>query len=88
MNEKAEEVAARTRTYLLDEYLPGESPESLGNSTPLITSGILDSIGTVKLASFLEGEFGIELEAHEMSVDLLNTIDDITRLVLSKRPSA
>jgi acyl carrier protein len=86
MNEKAEEVAARTRTYLLDEYLPGESPDSLGNATPLITSGILDSIGTVKLASFLEGEFGIELEAHEMSVDLLNTIDDITRLVLSKRP--
>lgn len=86
MNEKAEEVAARTRTYLLDEYLPGESPDSLGNSTPLITSGILDSIGTVKLASFLEEEFGIELEAHEMSVDLLNTIDDITRLVLSKRP--
>ena len=85
MNEKAEEVAARTRTYLLDEYLPGESPESLGNSTPLITSGILDSIGTVKLASFLEGEFGIELEAHEMSVDLLNTIDDIAKLVLSKR---
>lgn len=88
MNEKAEEVAARTRTYLLDEYLPGESPDSLGNSTPLITSGILDSIGTVKLASFLEGEFGIELEAHEMSVDLLNTIDDITRLVLSKRQGA
>ena len=88
MNEKAEDVAARTRTYLLDEYLPGEPPDSLGNSTPLITSGILDSIGTVKLASFLEGEFGIELEAHEMSVDLLNTIDDITRLVLSKRPGA
>jgi acyl carrier protein len=88
MNEKADNIAARTRTYLLDEYLPGEPPDSLGNATPLITSGILDSIGTVKLASFLEGEFGIELEAHEMSVDLLNTIDDITRLVLSKRPGA
>lgn len=88
MNESAEDIAARTRTYLLDEYLPGESPDSLGNSTPLITSGVLDSIGTVKLASFLEGAFGIELEAHEMSVDLLNTIDDITKLVLSKRPGA
>lgn len=88
MNQKAEDIAARTRTYLLDEYLPGEPPDSLGNATPLITSGILDSIGTVKLASFLEGEFGIELEAHEMSVDLLNTIDDITKLVLSKREGA
>ncbi len=88
MNQTAEEIAAKTRTYILDEHLPGELPDSLGDSTPLITSGILDSIGTVKLASFLEGEFGIELEAHEMSVDLLNTVGDITRLVLSKRAGA
>ena len=82
---QADEITATTKSYILSEFLPGESPESLENTTPLITSGILDSIGTVKLVSFLEEQYGIELEAHEMGVDLLNTLDDIARLVISKR---
>lgn len=82
---QADEITATTKAYILSEFLPGESPESLENTTPLITSGILDSIGTVKLVSFLEEQYGIELEAHEMGVDLLNTLDDIAALVISKR---
>lgn len=85
MQAEAGDIAVATKAYIIGEFLPGESPESLENATPLITSGILDSIGTVKLVSFLEETYGIELEAHEMSVDLLNTIDDIVRLVQAKR---
>lgn len=85
MQAEAGAIAAATKSYIIGEFLPGESPESLENTTPLITSGILDSIGTVKLVSFLEETYGIELEAHEMSVDLLNTVDDIVRLVQAKR---
>jgi acyl carrier protein len=38
----------------------------------------------MKLTAFLEEEFKIELSAHEMSVDHLNTVADIVRLVESK----
>jgi acyl carrier protein len=73
------------RQFILDEFLPGESPELLTDSTPLVTGGILDSIATLKLASFLESQFHIQLQAHEMSVDYLNTITDIVKLVESKQ---
>ena len=58
---------------------------TLDESTPLITSGILDSIGTVRLVSFLEEQFGVQLDAHEIGVDHLNTLTQIAQLVLSKR---
>jgi acyl carrier protein len=72
------------RKFILDEFLPGEDPQLLTDETPLVTSGILDSIATMKLAAFLEGEFKIELAAHEMSVEYLNTVADVVRLVESK----
>jgi acyl carrier protein len=79
------EIRDTVHKFILDEFLPGEAPELLTDSTPLVTGGILDSIATMKLAAFLEELFHIELQAHEMSVDHLNTIADIVRLVQSKQ---
>jgi len=73
------------KKYILEEFLPGERPESLDDSTELITGGVLDSIATVKLIAFLDEEFGVEVEAHEMNADYLNTLPDIARLVESRR---
>lgn len=73
------------KAFLLKEFLPGEDPAQLKDDTPLISTGILDSIATLKLVSFLESQFSIQLEAHEAGVDYLNTIADIAQLVESKR---
>ncbi|MDH3692372.1 MAG: acyl carrier protein, partial [Gammaproteobacteria bacterium] len=66
MTEQSSDPKEAVKAYILQEFLPGENPEALEDSTPLITGGILDSIATVKLASFLEQHFDIELQAHEM----------------------
>jgi acyl carrier protein len=76
---------AEIKAYILEEFLPGEDPGSLQDSTPLITTGILDSIATVKLISFLSEHFGVDFEAYEVSADNLNTIADIARVIDSKR---
>ena len=80
-----DEIRSAVRAYLLKEFLPGEDPNNLLDSTPLITGGILDSIGTLTLTTYLENEFGVQFQAHEVNTDNLNTIDDIVRLVQSKR---
>jgi len=79
------EIHDRIKDYILAEFLPGEQPELLTDSTPLVTGGILDSIATMKLAGFLEDEFHIKLEAYEMSVDHLNTLTEIVQLVRAKQ---
>jgi acyl carrier protein len=82
---EAAAIQETVKTYLLSEFLPGEDPAMLQEDTELITTGILDSIATLKLISFLESKFNIQFEAHESSADYLNTIADITRLVKSKQ---
>ena len=37
------------RKFVLEEFLEGEAPEELTETTPLLTSGILDSVATLKL---------------------------------------
>jgi acyl carrier protein len=78
-------IQADVKNFVLQEFLPGEDPSALTDSTPLISSGILDSIAVLKLVTFLESHFGITLEAHEADADHLNTLADIGRLVASKQ---
>ena len=73
------------KSYILTEFLPGESPEALTATTPLISIGVLDSLATLKLVSFLEQEFSIGIDAHEADTDNLDSIERIARLVRSKQ---
>ena len=79
-----QDVKETIKAYILEEFLPGENPAELTDSTPLITGGILDSLATLKLVLFLEERFHIKIDAHETMVDYLNTISDIAQLVNSK----
>ena len=80
-----QDIKNTVRAYILDEFLPGESPDALTDTTPLVTGGILDSIATLKLVSFLEEQFRIELAPHETDADHLDTVDRIAALVSSKQ---
>jgi acyl carrier protein len=79
-----QEVKQAIKEYILEEFLPGEKPEELTDSTPLITGGILDSLATIKLVAFLEQRFQIQIQAHETMVDYLDTLDAAAQLVYSK----
>jgi acyl carrier protein len=77
-------IESAIKEYILAEFLPGETPDALTDTTPLITTSILDSIGTLKAVGFLEQRFGITIAAHETNVDNLNTVADMARFVREK----
>ena len=79
------DVRESIRQFILSTYLQGESPANLHDDTPLSTSGVLDSLATLGLVSFVEKEFGLELDAHEAGPDNFNRIDDIVALVARKQ---
>lgn len=83
MNEQ--DIKETLKIYILNEFLPGEDPTALTDATPLMTTGILDSIAVLKAVTFLENQFGIIVQPHEAVVDNLNTVLDMTRLVMSKK---
>jgi acyl carrier protein len=80
-------VSEKIKDYLMREFLPGENPDELTTTTPLITGGILDSIAALKLVMFLEDEYGVSFEPHEVNRDNLDTIARIVQLLISKKPA-
>jgi acyl carrier protein len=81
----SESIKQSVREYILNTFLPGENPSELTDDVPLISGGILDSIATLKLIMHLEETFGITLEAHEADKEHLDTLNQITELILSKK---
>ena len=47
-----DQIKEDLRQYILAEFLPGEKPANLKDDTPLRSSGILDSVATLKTVSF------------------------------------
>jgi acyl carrier protein len=79
-----DDVTGTVREYILTTLLQGENPDSLTTSTPLMAGGILDSLATLELVTFLEERYGIEFEAHETDIAHLGTLEDTSRTVRAK----
>ncbi len=79
-----EDIKDTIRQFILKTYLPGESPDNLRDDTPLLTSGIIDSLGGLTVASFVERQFGIELDVQDTAAERFNRIQDIAATVERK----
>jgi acyl carrier protein len=77
-------IKSSIKQFILEEFLPGERPEALTDDTPLVAEGVLDSLATLRLVSFLEKQFKVSLAPHEVDAEYLNTLPSIAALVRSK----
>jgi acyl carrier protein len=59
-----QDIKTTVKIFILDEFLPGEDPAALTDATPLMTTGILDSIAVLKVVTFLENQFHVTIEPH------------------------
>jgi acyl carrier protein len=83
-----EKLRQTIRSFILTNFLPGEAPETLKDSTLLVTSGILTSLSMLELVTFLEEEFSFTLEPEEIGVGHMDTIDLLVDLVEKQRRKA
>ena len=70
MNKQDQSVIAREiKEFILQEFLVGANPDELTEDTPLIDSGIVDSMAMIKLVVFIEERFGktIDVDAEKLS---------------------
>lgn len=79
-----DDIAKAVKEFILEEFLPGENPDELTEETQLFSSGVLDSLASLKLVEFLEERFAIQVEAHDVVADNLDTLSSIANFVQSK----
>jgi len=77
-----QDVASTIRGWLRDNVA---GDREVSDDEPLISSGLLTSLQTVELVLFLGERFGVEVGDDEFVEDNFQTVDAISRLVLSKR---
>jgi acyl carrier protein len=82
------ELKDEIRQFILANFLIGEDPANLKDDTPLRSSGVLDSVATLRLVTFVEEQFGIRVEAHEASVENFDSIGSIVAFIESKKQGA
>ena len=68
--------------YIRNEYLDDDEEETeLDASTPLISSGIVDSFSMVSLKRFLEKRYSISIPDEEASAEAFDTVTSIVSLI-------
>ena len=70
-------------SYIRNEYLEDDDDDDidLNESTPLISSGIVDSFSMVSLKRFLEKKCGISLSDEEATPEAFDSVSSIITLV-------
>ncbi len=67
------ESKQKIRSFIVENFYVPES-SNLGDDTPLIESGIVDSTGVLEVVAFLEETFSIAIPDHDMLPQNLDTI--------------
>lgn len=72
------------RSFILSNFLPGEEPGTLKDSTLLVTSGVVTSLSLLELVTFIEQTFAVTLEADDLGVERMDSIDLMVDLVAER----
>ena len=75
------ELSAKIKEFIMTEVNPELNLTDIDDDEPLIDSGIVDSLGVLKIMSFLDETFGIDLSAGEIKLENFRDVRTICSLV-------
>lgn len=75
------DVLAALKTYIVNEILDGREI-GLEPSTPLLEWGIINSLEMMRLLTFIQTEFNVEVPMGQIVPDHFKDLDALTDLVL------
>jgi acyl carrier protein len=75
------DLNAKIKEFIITEVNPDLKLQSLADDEPLIESGIVDSLGVLKIMSFLDETFGVDLSSDEIRLENFRDVRTICDLV-------
>ncbi|MDP9270868.1 MAG: acyl carrier protein [Chloroflexota bacterium] len=79
------DVDDRIRDFIMDQPRWRGSRRDLTRDRPLISDGILDSLGILEFVSFVEATFGVEVLDEELVPEHFGTIAALESFIAGKR---
>ena len=78
------EIRFDIRRYFLENHFRPEQHAEFNDETALVSSGIIDSIGAMKLIGYVEERYGIEFLPREVDLRDLECVSSIERAIRRK----
>jgi acyl carrier protein len=78
------EIKTAVRQFIAENVLLGVHQTAIEDATPLVSGGLIDSIGMIGLVTFLEERFKVEFVPREINVHNLDTLEQIDELIRKK----
>lgn len=72
----------RIKAFIVDTFLYGEG--TIEDDQSLFDSGIIDSLGFIKLLAFIEETFKVDIDRSEVGMENFNTVNDILATIQGK----
>ncbi len=72
----------KIKNFIVENFLFGE--RGLEDDEPLFESGIIDSLGLIKLLAFIDETFNISMNMSEINIEDFNTLNDILKTIKNK----
>lgn len=67
----------KLKDFIISELLNGHKPEQLSNDQDLLISGLVDSMGVVRLINFIEGNLNFAVPPEDVTLENFQTIETI-----------
>lgn len=84
----SDQIQGEITSFIIDNFLFGESERVPAADESLLEEGIIDSTGILELIEFLEDRFGIQVTEAETVPENLGSISSLVVYVNSKRAAA
>jgi acyl carrier protein len=73
------------KQFIKTEVNPERNIEEIGDDEPLLESAIIDSLGILKILSFMDEEFGVDLSSDQIKLENFKDVATINRLYEESR---
>jgi acyl carrier protein len=87
MLDQTMEIKSAVRQFIAENVLLGVHQAAIDDATPLLTGGLIDSIGMIGLVAFLEARFQVNFAPREINARNLDTLEQIDELIRNKLAS-
>jgi len=81
-------TAQKLKQYIATEIMYADDADALSEDEPLLGSGIIDSLGIMRLVSYIEEEFGVEVPEEQLVPEHFRTVTVLAQFVDSLQRGA
>lgn len=77
-------VRAKVRAFIVERF-PAVAARKLTDEDSLLESGVIDSLGILDLATFIDRELGVQLADDELTPENFDSIAALSRFLAARR---